>query len=146
MLPRKFISYIEKLLKGVCNDAQEGDIYGDTFAIDYFMALVCGEELPEISDDDEGGNDVSIAGMCYFMNYERFAEDKLKIMPPEANLQIAEVDMGTHGPHCVMIGEGEVADENAVEEGGVPCGCSDPEIMKNMYNKGMVFSIIETPK
>jgi len=141
LLPRKFISYIEKLFKGVCNDAQEGDVYGDTYSIEYFKALVCGERLPndedgDDEDGDEGGDDYSIAAKCYFRNYQRFAEDKLKIIPPEANLQIAEVEWNGV-PYCVMIDEGEVADEHSVEETGIPCGCSDPEIMKNIQQRRM---------
>jgi len=112
-------------------------VYGDTYSIEYFKALVCGERLPndedgDDEDGDEGGDDYSIAAKCYFRNYQRFAEDKLKIIPPEANLQIAEFEWNGV-PYCKMIGEEE--DANGVEDVGVPCECSDPEIMKNMYNK-----------
>ena len=78
MYSRKFVSYIEKLLKGVCNDAHEDDpIWGNEDGVEYFMALICGEPLPEISDDDDEDDEeeLSLETMCYLFNYERFTQN-----------------------------------------------------------------------
>ena len=120
---------------------------GNQDANEYFTALVCGEPLPEISDDgdDDGDDDEgpSKESMCYFFNYEHFAHhvegpddgDVPTIMP--AGFQFDDT-FGPHDkdPHCVMIVEGEEVDR--VRD----CDCSNPrEFMKNMLNKGMFFML-----
>ena len=76
---RKFISYIEKLSKGVCNDADPLTLLpmmakfggGSEFGMGYFTALVCGEPFPEYSEYEEKGP--SLETLCYLYNYDRFA-------------------------------------------------------------------------
>ena len=137
---RKFISYIEKLSQGVCNDAQNEEMFGNPDAIEYFTALVCGEPLPEISDDGGDGEGPSLESICYLLNYERFAHheagpndgDVPKIFP--AGAQFAD-DVVDGDDVCLIKVEGdEDFDRNR------PCDCSNPrEFMKNIPNKGMFF-------
>ena len=139
--------HIGNLSKGVCDDAQNEEIhfYGDVDhdAVDYFIALVCGEPNPEFCDDcdEEGHSLLAHQSMCYFLNYEHFAHhvagpddgDVPTIMP--ANFKFDnDIDDGVD--ICIMKVEGE----GDVER--IPCDCSNPrEFMKNMLNKGMFFML-----
>ena len=119
---------------------------GNQDANEYFTALVCGESLPEISDDGGHWNPSkefnSKESMCYFFNYEHFAHhvagpddgDVPTIMP--ANFKFDD-DIADDGVDmCVMKVEGEEVD--SVRN----CDCSNPrEFMKNMLNKGMFFYV-----
>ena len=143
----KFISYIEKLSKGVCDDAQNEEIGGNPDAIEYFTALVCGEPLPEFSDD--GGDDdegPSLEALCYLYNYERFAHHEAG--PDDGDVSMIfpgfQFDDDTEDGNdvCVMTEEGEEVDA----KNGIPCDCTNPrEFMKNMLNKGMFLYILKSP-
>ena len=140
---RKFISYIEKLSKDVCNDAQNEEMHGNPDGIEYFTALVCGEPLPEFSDDGGDDEGPSKETMCYFFNYERFAHhvagpddgDVPTIMP--AGFLFVDDLVDDVDPHCVMEVDGDEEVDRVRD-----CDCSNPrEFMKNMFNKGMFFML-----
>ena len=151
MYSRKFFSYIEKLLKNVCNEAQEEGVHRNEDGREYFMALVCGEELPEISDeDDEEG--LSLETMCYLFNYERFTQNgpgpdyeasEWPTIFPKGSMQVDDScdENGCNGDFCTSTQEGE---EEGME---IPCNCNKPEeFIKNMLNKGMFFFILKSPE
>ena len=87
-------------------------MHGNPDAIEYFTALVCGEPLPEISDDGGDGEGPSLESICYLLNYERFAHheagpndgDVPKIFP--AGAQFAD-DVVDGDDVCLIKVEGD---------------------------------------
>ena len=147
---RKFISYIEKLAKDVCNDAQNEEIAGNPDGVEYFRAMVCDEPLPGRSD--EGGP--SDEAMCYLFNYERFtqngpgpdyeaSEQPTLFAPNSVEIDDSCDETQCYGDFCTFTHAGE-------DEGmQIPCNCDKPgEFVnsKDMLNKGMFFFILKSPE
>jgi hypothetical protein len=134
----------------VCNDAHIGLVFlplamkvGEfgfrDNGVEYFKALVCGEPLPEFSDeefsDDNDEEGPSLEAMCYFFNYERFAHheagpddgDVPTILPVGFQFHDDVVD----GEDVCVITDGITGTKDEFL-----CDCTNPrEFMKNMYNK-----------
>ena len=120
-----------------CSHLSDSDeeIDGTPAAVEYFMALTCGDVEPHQFVPSNGPS-------CYLYNYERFAHheagpddgDVPKIFPEGTQFD----DDFMNGQHwCVMTEKGQEVDR---EENGIPCDCSNPrEFMKNMLNQGMFF-------
>merc|ERR1712168_327087 len=131
--------------EGVCNDAHEDDpIWGNEDGVEYFMALICGEPLPEISDDDDEDDEegLSLETMCYLFNYERFTQNgpgpdyeasEWPTIFPKGSIEIDDScdENGCNGDFCTATQEGEHSEPTEI-----PCNCNQPEeFIKNMFNK-----------